>query len=171
MVRFEGRAKEATTIPTKPTPTGFKVWILAQLGFLWAWNFHVPGQGNGPVDVLTPRELGGTKAGKGGNKTQAVVVKLVKSLPRKGFHIFLDNLFTSTKLLEYLRSLGFGVTGTARTTSGMIQELVDIMKNDKNDTLPWGVKKSLPTPSNKVWQVAWKDNSVVLLMSTVLDGK
>ena len=28
MVQFEGKAKEATTIPNKPNPTGFKVWAL-----------------------------------------------------------------------------------------------------------------------------------------------
>jgi hypothetical protein len=38
---------------------------------------------NGPVGVRTPRELGGTKkAGNGGNKTQAVVLHLIKRLPK-----------------------------------------------------------------------------------------
>jgi hypothetical protein len=26
IIRYEGRAKEITIIPNKPTPTGFKVW-------------------------------------------------------------------------------------------------------------------------------------------------
>ncbi|TKW57209.1 hypothetical protein CTA1_2255 [Colletotrichum tanaceti] len=29
MVRFTGRSRETTTIPIKPIPTGFKVWVLA----------------------------------------------------------------------------------------------------------------------------------------------
>jgi hypothetical protein len=29
MVLFEGRAKETTIVPNKPTPTGFKVWGVA----------------------------------------------------------------------------------------------------------------------------------------------
>jgi hypothetical protein len=75
IVRFEGRAKETTTVPNKPTPTGFKVWGAAQRGFLIVWNWHIPGQKNGPLGVRTPRELGGTiKAGNGGNKIQAVVL-------------------------------------------------------------------------------------------------
>jgi hypothetical protein len=70
MVRFEGRAKETTTVPNKPIPTGFKVWGVAQRGFLLAWNWHIPGEKNGPVGVKTPKELGGTiRAGNGGNKT------------------------------------------------------------------------------------------------------
>jgi hypothetical protein len=34
MIGFKGRAKEATTIPNKPTFTGFKVWCIANQGFL-----------------------------------------------------------------------------------------------------------------------------------------
>ena len=30
MIRFEGRAKETTTVPNKPTPTGFKVWVVVR---------------------------------------------------------------------------------------------------------------------------------------------
>ncbi|KAJ0119381.1 Kinesin-like protein [Fusarium oxysporum f. sp. albedinis] len=30
MVRFLGRSLETTTIPSKPIPTGFKVWTVAQ---------------------------------------------------------------------------------------------------------------------------------------------
>ena len=29
IARYEGHAKETTTIPNKPTPTGFKVWAVA----------------------------------------------------------------------------------------------------------------------------------------------
>ena len=109
IVRYEGRAKETTTIPNKPTPTGFKVWGVAQRGFLILWNWHIPGDKNGPVNVKTPQELGGTKkAGNGGNKTQAVVLHLIKQLsePPKGssYHVFLDNLFISTRFVKYARS-------------------------------------------------------------------
>jgi hypothetical protein len=60
MIGFEGNAKEATTIPNKPTPTGFKVWCAVNRGFFLLWIWHILGEGNGPVGVYTPRELGGT---------------------------------------------------------------------------------------------------------------
>jgi hypothetical protein len=69
----------------------------------------VPRDKNSPVRVYTLRELGGTiKARKGGNKTQAIVLHLIKRLlePLTGLrhHVFLNNLFVSTKLVEYARS-------------------------------------------------------------------
>ncbi len=121
MVRFEGRSKETTTVPKKPIPTGYKVWGAAERGFLLVWNWHIPGLKNGPVGVRTPVALGGTKGdGNKGNKTQAVVLHLINRLPKplKGssYHLFLDNLFVSTKFVEYARSQGVAVTGTCRTT-------------------------------------------------------
>jgi Transposase IS4 len=175
IVRFEGRAKETTTVPGKPTPTGFKVWGAAQRGFLIVWNWHIPGMKNGPVGVRTPRELGGTiRDGNGGNKTQAVILHLIKRLPKppqgSGYHVFLDNLFVSTRLVEYARSQGVGVTGTCREKGAVIQELLDLKKSDRRDVIPWGKTYSMPTTSSKVCQVGWKDQAFVLMMSSVLSG-
>jgi hypothetical protein len=133
IVRYEGQAKETTIVPNKPTPTGFKVWAVVQRGFLICWNWHVPGDKNGPVGVRTPRELGGTvREGKGGNKTQAVVLHLIRRLYKpllgSGYHVFLNNLFVSTRFVEYARIQGIAVTGTCRDTGGIIQELLDLKK-------------------------------------------
>jgi hypothetical protein len=175
IVRFKGRAKEATTVPNKPTPTGFKVWGAAQRGFLIVWNWHVPGEKNGPVGVRTPRELGGTiRAGNGGNKTQAVVLHLIKRLPEppqgSGYHVFLDNLFVSTRFVKYARSQGVGVTRTCRDKAGVNQELLKLKKEDKKDVIKWGKTYLIPIPNGKVCQVGWKDQAFVLMISSVLSG-
>jgi hypothetical protein len=125
IIWYEGWSKETITVPNKPTPAGFKVWAVAQRGFLICWNWHVPGDKNGPVGVRAPRELGGTiKAGNGGNKTQAVVLHLIKRLQKppigSGYHVFLDNLFVSIKFIEYARTQGIAITGTCRDTGGVI---------------------------------------------------
>ena len=96
---------------------------------------------NGPVGVPTPKELGGTKkAGNGGNKIQAVVLHLITRLPKplKGsdYHVYLDNLFVSTRFVQYTRSQGVTVTGTCRTDAGVIKELLDLQKIDKKDVIP-----------------------------------
>jgi hypothetical protein len=85
----------------------------------------VPGQKNSPLRIKTSRELKGTiKAGKGGNKTQAIVLHLIKRLPKppkgSGYHVFLNNLFVSTRLVKYACSQGVGITGTYKDTKGVI---------------------------------------------------
>jgi hypothetical protein len=98
---------------------------------LLVWNWYIPGQKNGPLGIRTPRELGGTiKAGNSRNKIQVVVLHLIKRLPEppkgSGYHVYLDNLFVSTRFIQYTRSQGVAITGTCRTTSGVIQELLDL---------------------------------------------
>ena len=61
------------------------------------------------MGVRTPRELGGTiKGGNGRNKTQVVVLYLIKRLPKppegSGYHVYLNNLFVSTRFVQYARS-------------------------------------------------------------------
>ncbi len=125
IVRYEGRAKEIIIVPNKPTPTGFKVWGVAERGFLICWNWHVPRDKKGPVDIKTPFKLGGTKkAGNGGNKTQAVALHLIKRLPKPppgySYHVFLNNLFVFTKMVKYARFIGIAVIGTCRDIGGVI---------------------------------------------------
>jgi hypothetical protein len=59
--------------------------------------------------VRTLRELRGiVKARNGGNKTQVVVLHLINRLPKPlkgcGYHVFLNNLFISTRFIKYARS-------------------------------------------------------------------
>jgi hypothetical protein len=116
MERFSGRSLDIVTIPSKPISTGYKVWAIAQLGYILGVLYHR--NGKGPV---------GSKAlpGSGINPTQAVVVTLLKTLPNPPtgpglrYCIWLDNLFVSTKLFSYLRTLGIGAAGTCRTNSGI----------------------------------------------------
>jgi hypothetical protein len=146
IVRFTGRAVEITTVLNKPTPTGIKVWNLGQRGFLLQWNWHRPGSKFGPVKVKIPPSLKG-------NKTQAVVLHLLKQLPPAQYHVYLNNLFTSYVLIKLLRSEGFGATGTYKTNTGVISELIDIKKNNKGkDKMLWGTLISMPTASGLVNQ-------------------
>ncbi|KAK0367501.1 hypothetical protein CLIM01_15142 [Colletotrichum limetticola] len=132
MVRFTGRSLETTTIPTKPIPTGYKIWILAQSGYCvrWLWHVHVPqarpaGAAAGKLALLTP--------------TQQVVTTLISLLPAATYHVFLDNLFASIRLFRTLRNQQVGASGTCR--------------------------------KDKVNQFTWKDNALVLFLSTVFqDG-
>lgn len=50
-IRYTGRNSQVTYIPGKPTDTGFKVWVVAQLGLFLRWIWHQQGAGHGPVGV------------------------------------------------------------------------------------------------------------------------
>ena len=66
-----GRSKDIVNIPSKPTPEGYKIWVLANQGYVLDWLYHTKGV-LGPID-LNPYW---TKI-RGFNKTQAVVLELV----------------------------------------------------------------------------------------------
>ena len=141
-----GRSKLKVNIPNKPHPIGIKVWGIAASNFLIVWNWHIPGQSGGPVNTRIPVALSGSKGkGIGGNKTQAVVAKLMSLLPQDfgqaedeaPYHLFGDNLFMSNRFLVYMRKdRKIGMTGTTRANAGIVKPILDFVKPNKNDSLP-----------------------------------
>ncbi|TVY63030.1 hypothetical protein Focb16_v014240 [Fusarium oxysporum f. sp. cubense] len=197
IIRYTGKSDSITTIKGKPDPVGFKIWVIAQMGFFIKWLWHIKEEEYGAVGVeISTRELSSqpsqarprkrrqvlAKAAKKSpdtgdnddavNSTQAVVVGLTKTLPKSTYRIFVDNLFSSTPLFRNFRKQGYRATGTARTNSGTHKELV----RDKNDDdkvkkmYESNAVKVIPTPDNQVNQMAWKDNKLVLFLSTMFTG-
>ena len=188
-----GRAKEIVNIPSKPTPEGFKIWVLANEGYILDWLYHAKGsnKNDGPQDLCDywTKHLGF-------NQTQAVVLDLVTQdgIAKDHSHIiWLDNLFTSARLLSQLDIEGFGAAGTVRTTStsreeleaqqgtkaqkksqeanrGLDRRLADL-KTYWNTVLEWGKLYGSLSDDKKVMQFAWKDQNVVLFMSTVSNSR
>ena len=131
MQRFTGRAKEITTIPCKRNPTGFKIWILADHGYIILFMFHSKGDGkyDGPYRLDPQWKKMGFSA------TEAVVLHLAVSIDpyllRPNMHIvWLDNLFTKIRLLEALRERGIGAAGTVRAPNNQTprEERIKIKK-------------------------------------------
>ncbi|KFA55407.1 hypothetical protein S40293_10318 [Stachybotrys chartarum IBT 40293] len=149
IVAFIGKSRLTLTITTKPTPTGFKVWVIAQQGYF----------------------LGGTKR-LALNPTQSVVPFLIHKLPDASYHVFLDNLFSSPRLFTALREEGHGATGTARVNCGIFKQLVEAKIHDnKGQCWQWNELRAYATVDNKVNQIGWKDNALVLLLSMVFTSK
>ena len=82
------------------------------------WIWHIPSRG--PVGILKKPESAEINL----NPTQKVVVYLIQLLLELGYHVFLDNLFSSPKLFIVLRKIGNSALGTARINSGIFHELV-----------------------------------------------
>jgi hypothetical protein len=95
---FTGRKRNIVNIPTKSTPIGFKIWVVADQGYVFDLLWHVKGDGKdqGPQGFRTTWEK------KGFSKTQAVVPELVTRMPNrgKGHTVHLDN--TWKPLWNYL---------------------------------------------------------------------
>jgi Transposase IS4 len=187
--RFTGRASKIVNIPSKPTPKGFKIWILANQGYVLNWLFHSKGEGKGPYD------LDKSFVKDGFTKTEAVVLNLMlqedaetkQRLYQPHQHVvWLSNLFTSIKLLKRLRAEGLGSAGTVRTTQTARK------RKDKNSTknrqeqmsstlinlkllhegqIPWGTLYAEVTNNGQVLQLAWKDARMVLFMTTIGNRK
>ena len=70
---FTGRSGDTVNIPTKPTPIGFKIWTLADKGYVFDLLWHVKGDGKdeGPQGLQLKWEK------QGFSRTQAVVLELM----------------------------------------------------------------------------------------------
>ena len=80
----------------------------------------------------------------------------------------MDNLFASTNLLAYLRKEWVGATGTTRSNSGICEKFVKLKEKErKKDSIPWGTIFQEATPDEDIMQTAWKDQAMVLMLSTV----
>ncbi|MCJ1465813.1 hypothetical protein MMC07_004432 [Pseudocyphellaria aurata] len=100
-IREEFVAGEATHFET--LSAGFKIWALAQKGYLLHWIWHQ--KIKVPVGVKPPK-LPKTRRI---NSTNSVAVACLKSLPGQPYCVWLDNLFVSKNLMTYFREQGFGL--------------------------------------------------------------
>ncbi|KAM5527701.1 hypothetical protein FOXYSP1_20063 [Fusarium oxysporum f. sp. phaseoli] len=158
MIPFTGRSKETTLVKNKPTPVGFKVWVIAQQGFFLQWLWHVKASPYKAITVELPTPQQRDKKGKllteiPLSNTQSVVVHLLKRLSTQTQHVFTDNLFSSPQLFRLLRRLGYGATGTARPNCGITTEMKHIKDTGK---LPDGT----PLVYNEVYLIPTKDKQV-----------
>ena len=139
-----GRAPEIINIPSKPTPEGFKIWVLANKGYILDFMWHAKGNKKGLVN------LDESFINEGFLKTQAVVLDLLLQrdaktgerlyLPKKHV-VWLNNLFISVKLLTRLRGLDIRAVGTIRITKTQREEQGDLKGNIEVATTIKGKKK------------------------------
>jgi hypothetical protein len=79
MIKFKKRSSQKTTIPGKPIPTGFKLFVLADSGYILDWEATKPGLAEGvlkgkkriSVSILN------TSIFIFLNPTQSVVIRLI----------------------------------------------------------------------------------------------
>lgn len=145
MVKSKGRSGIRQFIPNKPTRFGIKLWILAESSSGYTLNF----------DVYT-----GKRARNGDNGlAYDVVVSLCSMLENEGYHVYFDNFFTSTALLNRLLDMGLWACGTCVYTR---RGFPAIMKDKA-----WGKRADRGDMryirQGPLLYLQWKDNKVIIL--------
>ena len=112
MVAFRGRLSFRQYMPAKPTKYGIKVWMAADSSNGYVLNFDVY---LGKEADQRPRIHG---------LGYDVVTKMVRPFMNKNHHVYFDNFFSSTKLLEHLESNSTYACATVRCNRKDLPPLV-----------------------------------------------
>ncbi len=148
MIPYFGRHSAKQFIRGKPIRFGFKVWCLnTRLGYLVQCD---PYQGKG--SYLNPQ------FGLGGS----VVRFLLSKLPKLNYCLYIDNYFTSLRLLDQLRRDQIAAVGTVRANRVEKCPLkeINLMKKAERGTIDFRTDVTTGTTV-----VRWQDNSVVTIAS------
>ena len=100
MVKSRHRSGIRQYIKDKPTKWGIKLWVLADSSNGYTIDFH----------IYIGREAGRDVSAHGLGFD--VVIKLMQPYLNQGYHLFLDNFYTSVHLFKTLFTQGVPATGT-----------------------------------------------------------
>ena len=157
MVRCYGRSAHTFKMPSKPISKGYKVFSLADHGYIW--DFIPASRVNGVVGVVKHKDL---------TMTGSMVLELLRFLPahHNRYAVYRDNYFTSISLFQILRDKGIGACGTTRPYSAG-QDFPQFLKDLRNvgNYVPWNTLCAIPT-----WGVlcfGWQGNNLVMCLTTI----
>jgi len=154
MLPYYGRNSSKQRMQNKPVRSGYKMWVLAEpLGYVV--NFD-PYQG--------AKSRGSVRANENNwGLGETVVLSLMDVLPSDTcYRVFMDNFFTSFRLLQFLAKNNIRASGTVREN-----RLGDctIPKKKLVDKLERGGMKYRTSEQSNLTVVAWKDNKSVYVAS------
>ena len=160
MVKCKARIKIKQRMPAKLIKTGLKLWTVceAKTGYVNKTRLYA-GKEEEIDDVhgLQGRISADTK-------TARVVKYMVNHLKNQGYHLYMDNFYTSPALLyELHKDFRIQSCGTVRVNSiGYPEELKSLKPKDLGER---GTSRTLV--SGKLLAMAWKDKKVVHFLSTI----
>ena len=189
--RFQGRSTVTVNISSKSVSKEYKVWVLINADYVLNWLFHATDDKYESMNLndhwIKIEEF---------SKTQVVVLNLMIQqdiFDLNKYVVWLNNLFTSTRLLSILRDLEFEVANIVRvikTKRNELKEKHDIeaqkqqkKKNRNLDTslsdlklkyevqFEWNQLYEIISIDKKITQFAWKDQQMMLFISTIHDDQ
>jgi len=144
MIPFTGRLSFLQYIRGKPIPWGIKAYILASSSTGYIYRMHIYSGKN--KDIIN---------------TQQLVEYMVEDLSGSSYMLYIDNYYTSPKLLQSLREKSIRCTGTLRKNRLLNKPLCA-----KISTMSKGeIKFYTNEPEKNLTLAIWKDKREVLFLS------
>ena len=179
MVSFKGRVWFMQYMPKKPNKWGMKAYSLADSknGYTYNWMLYA---GMLKVIILTQSNYYLLIIGKDDTLdlskdrtvTQAVVMRLLKSLKETGHHIYMDNYYTSPNLFLEMKLAGFGACGIASVDrKGMPAAWKSRTGQKKNKVIMNKGEVRTENLGNGLLALQWKDKQIITMLSTIHDDK
>ena len=125
LLLYKGRLQFRRYIPSKRARYGILSYCLCESSTGYTWNIHVAA-GRAENDRFmseTPEQVNEFPF------SEKIVVALVSTLLDKGYHLFVDNFFSSVRLARFLYERSTLLTATIRPQRGVPQVL-------KNEVVP-----------------------------------
>lgn len=154
MVKSRHRSGIRQYIKDKPTKWGIKLWVLADSsnGYTIDFNIYI---GRAAGRVVSEHGLG-----------YDVVVQLMQPFFNQGYHLYIDNFYTSGTLVKYLFEKGVPTTGTIRENSrGFPANLKNASEWSKASNVKRGSMRWERDPP--ILALQWLDNKVVSVLTSI----
>ena len=148
LIKFSGCLSLKQYLPSKRARYGVKMYKLCDRATGYTWSFRVY---EGKDSHVEPEDYMGS-AGK-------IVWDLVSPLFGKGYHLYVDNYYSSVPLFSHLLDQQIGACGTVRPNRrGFPQRLVD-------SRLRLGARACCKC--NNLLTVKWRDNKNIFVLTTL----
>ncbi|XP_068203710.1 piggyBac transposable element-derived protein 2-like [Palaemon carinicauda] len=159
MIEYFGRHECKQCIRNKPVKLGFKAWCLnSPLGYLATFDVY-----QGTAFGLNRHYE--ERFGKGGGTLMILFEKLPSHIKDIPVRFYFNNYFTSLPLVNHLREINYGATGTIR--DNRIPKTCPINSTNEMKKVPRGYTDVVVDNIHKILLVRWKDNAVVSNISPV----
>ena len=157
MIHFHSRSSDTCKMPNKPIKQGYKIFALADNGYVW--HFQLSSRRHGIAELVKDIEL---------TSTGSMVLQMARLLLKfedSHFVLYLDNYFTSVPLFSILYAENIGAVGTTRPLGTEFPALLITLRQKFSNKLDWGTICAVEVDG--VLCLGWQDNNLVLGLLTI----
>jgi hypothetical protein len=158
MVMYTGRTLHKYHMSNKPIPEGYKLFVLAERGYVHAIYPDTPVR-TSRAGLIVPNDPGNL------SHTSQLVIHVLNTLPRHKHHfnVAMDNYFVHPQLFSYLRQeFNMGAYGTLRS-GALGDSAIDV---SSTLVLPYHFLTGHVVDQD-ILSIVWMDNAPVKLLTTI----